>query len=119
MPGRLRRHATALLGLVAFLRWYEPNTTLSAVPWGYEAQHGEFGAAYESPGRLRVLASFDTKTSLWSDGRTRLASTFYRLGLVYELTPRLTLELGHGSWHILEKTGRTQSYNRLGLEVEL
>lgn len=115
----MSRRLFPLLAVTAFLLWYEPHTTVSAVPWGYEAQHGEFGAAYESGGRLRVLAAFETKTSVWSTGQTRLASTFYHLGMAYEITPRFILELRHGSWHTLEKNAMTQSYNRLGIEVKL
>jgi len=107
-----------LLAVTAFLRWYEPHTSISATPFHQEQMRGEFGAEYQSAGRLKMLAAFETKTSLWRTGHPKLSSTFYHFGVAYAITPTITIELKHGSWHAFDDTA-PQSYNRAGIEIRL
>ena len=113
------RLAAALLALVLFGRVYETNTTTA--PGSPLSQHpviGEFGALYGYPGRLMPTGEVVTFVENRS-GIKSISSVRYGVGLRYAVTPFVTLEAWHSSWHNVDKSGPRETLNRLGLFIRL
>ena len=108
-----------LFALALFGRIYEPNTTTA--PGSPLSQHpviGEFGALYGYPGRLMPVGEVVTFVENRS-GIKSISSVRYGVGLHYALTPSVTLEAWHSSWHNVDKVGPRETLNRLGLFIRL
>lgn len=106
---------TTLFGRLYPERW----SSLSGLPLQSRRMLSEFGIRHEGSGRLRLTGALESKMIHHDRGQWVIGSIFYHLGGKFDITPTLTLEVRHGSWHNVDRKGNTEMYNSVGLEKKL
>lgn len=99
--------------------WYHNSTTQYAAPNHNNLLAGEFSLAYTGAAKLAPVGALSTTLKRVSDTKFSVEGIFYHVGVQYKLTPEITLEAKHGSWHNLDSSGRTELYNKVGMQIKL
>lgn len=104
-------------GVIGSAYWYHSSTSQYAAPNHARHLAGEFSLAYTSAAKLAPLGSISTTLKRTGD-RYSVEGVFYNVGVQLKVSPDITLEAKHGSWHNLDSSGRTELYNRVGVQIK-
>ena len=97
--------------------WYHPTSTMRISPDRY-GRVGEFAVAYVGVGRIAPIGEITTMLYRAKHGPV-VGGVYYHAGLQWRLGDSALLEIKHGSWHSVDVSGRTEMYNRVGIQIRL
>jgi len=104
-------------GVTGSAYWYHNSTSQYAAPNRTQSLAGEFALSYIGKPRLAPIGSINTTLKRVGE-RYSVAGVFYNVGLRFQVTPDITLEAKHGSWHNLDSSGPTELYNKVGVQIK-
>lgn len=117
----MKSFLSCLFAITLFGNIYSNNTSYFARP-NQDAVIGEFGARADAGvfGYKPLTLFGEVNNLVTNDGGVKsLVGIQYYAGAKLAVTPNIAVTAAHGSWHNIDRVGRTQQFNRAGVELRL